>query len=52
MKFTILVHPSLVIITIYLFCPIYAWENKIRVLQIKQLYTFYPKITSLWVGGY
>ena len=26
MKFTILVDPSLVIITIYLVCLIYAWE--------------------------
>ena len=26
MKFTILVHPSLVIITIHLVCLIYAWE--------------------------
>ena len=52
MKFTVLVDPSLVIITIYLLCMDHAQEERRRFfLEIHQFYTFYPKIASPWSGG-
>ena len=50
MKFTILVDPSLVIITIHLVYMDHAPEKNIFE-EIHQFYYFYPKITSAWVGG-
>ena len=49
MQFIILVHPSLVIITIYLVCLIYAWKSGEKDF-LKKIYNFYLKITSL-LGG-
>ena len=55
MKFTILEDPSLVIITTYMVCLIYAWELRRRFFkEIQQFYTFYLKITFPlgWGGGH
>ena len=52
-KFTILVDPSLVIITIYMYllCLNHAPEERRKLFkEIHQFYTFYPKITSPWGG--
>ena len=56
MKSTIVVDPTLVIITIYLVCLIYVYDQFLGVEKkifngIQQFYTFYPKITSPLGGG-
>ena len=48
MKFTILVDPSLVIITTYLVCLIKDWEKRRFFKEIQQ---FYPKIPFPLGGG-
>ena len=40
MKFTLLVHPSLVIISIYLVCPIYTWELFLKEIMQFHLMTY------------
>ena len=50
MKFTILVDPSLVIITIY-FCLINAWKKRRRFLKNCSNFTlFTSKLPPLWMG--
>ena len=50
MKFTILVDPSLVIITKYLVCLINAWEQRRRLFKKYINFTlFTQKLPSLWV---
>ena len=52
MKFTILVDPSVVIITTYMVCLIYAWELRRRFLKKYSNFTlFSPKLPPLWIGG-
>ena len=53
MKFTILLHPSFVIITIYLVSLINAWEQRRRLFKKYINFTlFTPKLPPLWVGGH
>ena len=51
MKFTILVDPFLVIITLNVVSLVYAWEKRRRLI-FKEIHQFYPKFTSLWGGGH
>ena len=51
MKFTILVAPSLVIITTYFVCLINAWEERRRLLKKYSNFTLFTiKLPPLWVG--
>ena len=50
MKFTILVDPSFVIITIHLVCMDHAPVQRRIFYEIHQFFTFYPKLPSLGVG--
>ena len=53
MKFTILVDPSLVIITTYLVCLINAWEQRRRFFKKYINFTlFTPKLPPLGMGGH
>ena len=52
MKFTILVDPSLVIITTCLVCLINAWEWRRFFKKHINFTLFTPKLPPLWVGGH
>ena len=53
MKFTILVDLSFVIISTYLVCLIYAWEQRRRFLKKYSNFTlFTPKLPPLLMGGH
>ena len=52
MKFTILLDPSLVIITIHIVCLNHAPEKRKDSYEIHKCYTFYPYTTFPWGGGY